>query len=76
MENRIKEQHLGLIADRTSTATMRANRLRLYFSSVVSMLMHGLRRLGLLGAAHANAQSTTIRVKLLKTGARISITAR
>ena len=33
MENRIKEQQLGLFADRTSTATMRANQLRLYFSS-------------------------------------------
>jgi hypothetical protein len=32
MENRIKEQQLGLFADRTSTATMRANQLRLYFS--------------------------------------------
>ena len=34
MENRIKEQQLGLFADRTSTATMRANQLRLYFSGM------------------------------------------
>jgi len=34
MENRIKEQQLGLFADRTSTATLRANQLRLYFSSI------------------------------------------
>ena len=33
MENRIKEQQLGLFADRTSAATMRANQLRLYLSS-------------------------------------------
>lgn len=76
MENRIKEQQLGLFADRTSTATMRANQLRLYFSSFAYVLMHGLRRLGLAGTAHANAQSTTIRVKLLKIGARIRITVR
>ena len=33
MENRIKEQQLGLFADRTSSATLRANQLRLYFAS-------------------------------------------
>jgi len=76
MENRIKEQQLGLFADRTSTATMRANQLRLYFSSFAYVLLHGLRRLGLAGTAHAKAQSTTIRVKLLKIGARIRITVR
>ena len=31
MENRIKEQQLMLFADRTSTATLRANQLRLWF---------------------------------------------
>lgn len=76
MENRIKEQQLGLFADRTSTATLRANQLRLYFSSFAYVLMQGLRRLGLAGTAHAKAQSTTIRVKLLKIGARIRITVR
>jgi hypothetical protein len=76
MENRIKEQQLGLFADRTSTATMRANQLRLYFSSFAYVLMHGLRRLGLDGTAHAKSQSTTIRVRLLKIGARIRVTAR
>lgn len=76
MENRIKEQQLGLFADRTSTATMRANQLRLYFSSFAYVLMHGLRRLGLAGTAYAKAQSSTIRVRLLKIGARIRITVR
>lgn len=76
MENRIKEQQLGLFADRTSTATLRANQLRLYFSSFAYVLLHGLRRLGLAGTAHAKAQSTTMRVRLLKIGARIRITAR
>ena len=76
MENRIKEQQLGLFADRTSTATMRANQLRLYFSSFAYVLMHGLRRMGLQGIQHARAQCTTIRLKLLKIGARIKITVR
>lgn len=76
MENRIKEQQLGLFADRTSTATMRANQLRLYFSSFAYVLMHGLRRMGLQGTQHARAQCTTIRLKLLKIDARIKITVR
>src|SRR5699024_199247 len=76
MENRIKEQQLGLFADRTSTATMRANQLRLYFASFAYVLMHGLRRLGLEGTPYAKAQCTTIRLKLLKIGARIRITVR
>jgi Transposase DDE domain group 1 len=76
MENRIKEQQLGMFADRTSTATMRANQLRLYFSSFAYVLMHGLRRLGLQGTQHARAQCTTIRLKLLKIGAQIRITVR
>lgn len=76
MENRIKEQQLGLFADRTSSETMRANQLRLYFSSFAYVLMHGLRRLGLQGTQHARAQCTTIRLKLLKIGARIRITVR
>ena len=76
MENRIKEQQLGLFADRTSSATMRANQLRLYFASFAYVLMHGLRRLGLAGTAYARAQCTTIRLKLLKIGARLRITVR
>ena len=76
MENRIKEQQLGLFADRTSAATMRANQLRLYFASFAYVLMHALRRLGAEGTELARAQCTTLRLKLLKVGARVRITAR
>jgi len=76
MENRIKEQQLMLFADRTSSATMRANQLRLYFSSVAYVLMQALRRLGLAGTKMAKAQCNTIRLKLLKIGARVRITVR
>lgn len=76
MENRIKEQQLWLFADRTSAGKMRANQLRLYFSSVAYMLMHALRRLGLGGTQMAKAQCNTIRLKLLKIGAQIKITVR
>jgi hypothetical protein len=76
MENRIKEQQLMLFADRTSAATLRANQLRLYFSSVAYLLLHALRRLALVGTALAHAQCQTIRLTLLKIGARIRITVR
>jgi hypothetical protein len=76
MENRIKEQQLGLFADRTSAATLRANQLRLYFTSFAYVLMQGLRRLGLAGTELARAQATTIRLKLLKIGTRLRITVR
>jgi len=76
MENRIKEQQLALFADRTSTHTMRANQLRLYFSSFAYVLMQALRRLGLKGTALAKAQCDTIRLKLFKIGAQIRISVR
>ena len=76
MENRIKEQQRCLFADRTSAATMRANQLRLWFSSVAYCLMQALRRLGLQETPLARAQCDTIRVKLLKIGAQIRVTVR
>jgi hypothetical protein len=76
MENRIKEQQLYLFADRTSTATMRGNQIRLYLSSVAYLLLHALRRLGLKGTALARAQCHTIRLKLLKIGAQVRVTVR
>ena len=76
MENRIKEQQLCLFADRTSSTAMRANELRLWFSSVAYTLMTALQRLGLQGTELAPAQCDTIRLKLLKIGARIRVTVR
>jgi hypothetical protein len=76
MENRIKEQQRFLFADRTSAATMRANQLRLWFSSVAYVLMQSLRREGLRDTPMAEAQCDTIRLKLLKIGAQIRVTVR
>jgi hypothetical protein len=76
MENRIKEQQLELFSDRTSTATMRANQLRLYFSSIAYVLMTALRRVGLKGTQLARAQCGTIRTKLMKIGALVSVSVR
>jgi hypothetical protein len=76
MENRIKEQQLDLFADRTSTQSMRANQIRLYFASFAYVLVCALRRLGLEGTELARAQCGTIRVKLLKIGAQLRISVR
>ncbi len=75
MENRIKEQ-LSLFSDRLSTETLRANQLRLYFSSLAYVLVHALRRLALRGTKWAEAQVDTIRLKLLKIAAEVRVTAR
>lgn len=76
MENRIKEQQLYLFADRTSAETMRANQLRLWFSSIAYVLLHALRREGLKGTEMEKAQCHTLRLKLLKIGALIRVSAR
>lgn len=71
MENRIKEQQMGLFADRTSAHYWWANQFRLLLSSLAYVLMDGIRRLGLKGTELARAQVGTIRLKLLKIGAVI-----
>src|ERR1700739_1023242 len=75
MENRIKEQ-LSLFSDRLSSETLRANQLRLYFSSLAYVLVHALRRLALSGTEWATAQVHTIRLRLLKLAAEVRLTAR
>jgi len=76
MENRIKEQQLCLFADRTSASSMRANQLRLWFSSVAYTLLQALRQFGLQGTKFARARCDTIRLKLLKIGASVRVTVR
>lgn len=76
MENRIKEQQLGLFADRTSTATMRANQLRLWFSSIAYVLVNELRRVALRGTELARAQVSTIRTRLVKIGGLVRVSVR
>jgi len=76
MENRIKECQLDLMADRTSASTMRANQLRLWFASFAYVLISALRRIGLAGTELARATAGTIRLKLLKIGARVKVSVR
>jgi hypothetical protein len=72
MENRIKEQQLGLFSDRTSCHYWWPNQFRLLLSSCAYVLLEALRRLGLKSTELARAQVGTIRLKLLKIGAVIT----
>ena len=76
MENRIKECQIELFADRTSTATMAANQLRLWFASMAYVLIEGTRRLALQATDLADATCGTIRRKLFKIGALVTISVR
>lgn len=76
MENRLKECQGDLFADRTPAPTMRANQLRLWLSSFAYVLMCAVRRIGLAGTRLAAATCGTIRLKLLKIGALVTISVR
>ncbi len=76
LENRIKEQQLDLFADRTSTHALHSNQIRLYLSSIAYSVLVALRRLALASTDMAQAQCGTIRLRLLKIGAQVRITAR
>jgi hypothetical protein len=76
MENRIKEQQLYLFADHLCCETMRANQLRLYFSTVAYVVMRSLREFGLKETAMESAQCDTIRVRLFKIGGVVRVSVR
>ena len=59
MENRIKEQQLGLFADRTSDHQWWTNQFRLLLSSLAYVLMETIRRLALHDTELAHAQVGT-----------------
>jgi len=76
MENRIKECQLDLFADRTSSATMAANQLRLWSAAFAYVLICALRRIGLAHTQFATATCGTIRLKVLKIGALVKLSVR
>jgi Transposase DDE domain group 1 len=76
MENRIKECQMDLFADRTSTATMKANQLRLWFAAMAYVLLDSLRRIALPTTDLADATCGSIRRKLFKIGALVTISVR
>jgi len=76
MENRIKECQLDLLAGTMPAATLRANQLRLFFAAMAYTLISALRRIALAGTELARATCGTIRLKLLKIGAQVTVSAR
>ena len=76
MENRIKEQQLDLFADRTSTQIFESNQLRLWLSGMAYVLVQAFRQHCLRKTSLAKATVVTIRLSLLKLGARITISCR
>ena len=76
MENQIKQQYLDLEADRTSSHWMASNQLRLWLSAFALLLFQRLRTLALRGTELANATAATIRQRLLKIGALVTVSTR
>ena len=71
MELYIKEHKNHLFSDRTSCTSFEANQFRLFLHSAAYVLMHSFRELHLQGTEFARAQFDTIRLKLIKIGARV-----
>jgi hypothetical protein len=76
MENRIKEAQLELFADRLSAHDFRVNQLRLWLATFAHVLIEALRRLALARSELARASAQTIRLKLLKIGAVVTMSVR
>ena len=69
MENRIKDQQLGLFADRASSGDFHANQFRLLPGALAFVLLEGMRRMALSATDQAKASPRTIRLTLLRIGA-------
>ncbi|HIG30333.1 MAG TPA: IS1380 family transposase, partial [Verrucomicrobiales bacterium] len=76
MENVIKQQQLDLKTDRTSTAHLESNQLRLWFSTLGYFLLDRLPAWGLAESSWAKATVGTVRLKLLKIAAQVTVSVR
>lgn len=76
MENVLKQQTLDLQADRMSTHHLASNQLRLWLASFAYLLLERLRALSLQGTELASATAGTIRVRLLKVAAALTLSVR
>ena len=73
MELMIKDHKVALKSDRTSCHRKEANQFRLFIHSAAYVLMHAMRENLLRSSELARAQFDTIRLRLLKIGARIEV---
>jgi hypothetical protein len=76
MENRIKEQQLGLFADRTSCQSFLANQFRVLLAAFAYVLIEHIRRTALVGTELATAQVSTIRLRLFRVAALVTVSVR
>jgi hypothetical protein len=76
MENVLKQQVLDLEADRMSTHHLASNQLRLWLATFAYLLMERVRALGLSGSELAQATMGSVRLKLLKVAAQVTVSVR
>jgi hypothetical protein len=76
MENVLKQQVLDLEADRMSTHYLASNQLRLWLATFAYMLLERLRAWGCQGTQLARATAGSIRLKLLKVAAQVTVSVR
>jgi Transposase DDE domain group 1 len=76
MENQIKQEYLDLDGDRTSTHWMASNQLRLWLSTFALLIFERLRTLALQGTPLGRATVDTIRTRLLKVAALVTVSTR
>jgi len=76
MENLLKQQVLDLQADRLSTHYLASNQLRLWLATLAYLLMERVRALGLAGTELAQATAGSVRLKLLKVAAQVTVSVR
>lgn len=76
MENMLKQQVLDLEADRMSSHHLVSNQLRLWFATLAYLLVERLRSLGLAGTELAQATVGSVRLKLLKVAAQVTVSVR
>jgi O-acetyl-ADP-ribose deacetylase (regulator of RNase III) len=76
MENVLKQQVLDLQADALSTHHLASNQLRLWLAAFAYMLLERLRALGCRGTELARATAGSIRLKLLKVAAQVTVSVR
>jgi hypothetical protein len=75
-ENQIKQMTLDLKSDRTSTRWLSSNQMRLWLSAFAYLLLERLRAWGLKGTELARAALGTLRLRLLKVAAQVSVSVR
>lgn len=76
MENVLKQQVLDLHADAMSTHHLASNQLRLWLAAFAYLLLERLRTLGCHGTELARATAGTMRLKLLKVAAQVTVSVR